>query len=303
MESMRTHSQELPVANKSRRHELGQFLTSNHVSDFMACLFCLQCETLELLDAGAGAGYLTAAGVIRRICQSPARPQRISVTAYEIDLLILAQLNDTMADCKHWCKQAGISFAADIRHEDFIFATIPHLRGDFLASPVKQYNGAIVNPPYKKIRSNSPERLLLSSAGIETCNLYTAFIAIIIRLLKPDGELVAITPRSFCNGPYFKPFRLDLLRTMGMRQLHVFESRSSAFKEDNVLQENIIFHAAKGEQGRKKVILSTSSGDPGSAVAKYSTDYHNIVSPHDPEKYIHRSMAQSGNPEASCAGP
>jgi len=35
----------------------------------------------------------------------------------------------------------------------------------------------------------------------ETSNLYTAFLAIAIKLLEPGGELVAITPRSFCNGP------------------------------------------------------------------------------------------------------
>jgi adenine-specific DNA-methyltransferase len=30
-------------------------------------------------------------------------------------------------------------------------------------------------------------------------------------LFEPVGELVAITPRSFCNGPYFRAFRESFL--------------------------------------------------------------------------------------------
>lgn len=37
----------------------------------------------------------------------------------------------------------------------------------------------------------------------------TGFIALIQRPLVPGGQLVGITPRSFCNGPYFRPFRED----------------------------------------------------------------------------------------------
>src|SRR5690606_24278062 len=104
---------------------------------------------------------------------------------------------------------------------------------------------AILNPPYKKINSNSEHRLLLRSIGIETVNLYTAFLGIVVMLLEPGGELVAITPRSFCNGPYYKSFRKLFLGNMALQRIHVFESRKQAFKDDEVLQENIIFHAIK----------------------------------------------------------
>ena len=76
-------------------------------------------------------------------------------------------------------------------------------------------------------------------------------------MLVNGGELVAITPRSFCNGPYFKPFREDFLETMSLRRLHVFKSRSAAFSRDAVLQENIIFHAVKGTAKPKRIIIST----------------------------------------------
>ena len=71
---------------------------------------------------------------------------------------------------------------------------------------------------------------MLRAAGIETSNLYTAFLALTVQLLDPGGEMVAITPRSFCNGPYFRPFRKMLLREMSIRRVHVFESRATPFR-------------------------------------------------------------------------
>src|SRR5207249_5992562 len=103
-------------------------------------------------------------------------------------------------------------------------------------------------------------------AGLEISNLYAAFAALIINLLERGGELVAITPRSFCNGVYFRPFRQQLLNAVALQRLHVFESREAAFKADDVLQENVIMHAIKGRSNPKRVTLSTSSGSPGESV-------------------------------------
>ena len=36
-------------------------------------------------------------------------------------------------------------------------------------------------------------------------------------------KMVAIIPRSFCNGPYFKPFREQFFSMMSLRHIHVFE--------------------------------------------------------------------------------
>jgi adenine-specific DNA-methyltransferase len=146
---------------------------------------------------------------------------------------------------------------------------------------------AIINPPYRKIRSHSSTRLLLRSAGIEASNLYAGFVALITRLLHKGGELVAITPRSFCNGPYFKPFRQDFLKAMSLRRLHVFESRSAAFSADAVLQENIIVHAVKGAPKPEHVIISSSSGAHGGAVTERKVDFREIVSANDAEQFIH----------------
>jgi adenine-specific DNA-methyltransferase len=172
-------------------------------------------------------------------------------------------------------------------NEDFIAAAVPMVREELFAGAARSFNTAILNPPYRKIRSDSATRLLLRSAGIETSNLYAGFVALVARLLEQGGEMVAITPRSFCNGPYFKPFRQDFLEAMSLRRLHVFESRSAAFRGDAVLQETIIFHAVKGAPKPERVIVSRSSGVPGGAVTQRAVDYREITSPDDPQRFIH----------------
>ena len=76
-------------------------------------------------------------------------------------------------------------------------------------------------------------------------NIYAFFMALAARLLKPDGEIVAITPRSFCNGLYFREFRRWFLERVALDHIHIFESRTETFKHSSVLQENIITRARK----------------------------------------------------------
>lgn len=269
-----------------KQHELGQFLTPLPVAEFMASLIEIHRNEVHLLDAGAGAGALSAA-LVGRLCHEPRKPKRISITTYEVDAAQIESLRATLDDCRRECEQVGISFSATVLNEDFIAAAVPMVRNDFFGSKPSPFNVAIINPPYRKIRGDSSTRLLLRSADIEASNLYVGFVALVIRLLVNGGELVAITPRSFCNGPYFKPFREDFLEAMSLRRLHVFKSRSAAFSRDAVLQENIIFHAVKGTAKPERIIISTCSGEPASTVTERVVDFRNIVSPDDAEHFIH----------------
>lgn len=273
-------------ANKVKQHDFGQFLTPRPIADMMASMFDIDSSDVELLDAGAGAGALTSA-FVRRICAETNKPNRLSVTAYELDPSLIDRLRLTMSECQKACEHVGISFSATVLNEDFISAAAPAARGDLFSTELPSFNVAIVNPPYRKIRSSSAARLWLRAAGIETSNLYTGFVALIIKLLATDGQLVAITPRSFCNGPYFKPFRAAFLDRMSLRRLHVFESRSAAFSRDNVLQENIIVQAMKGHAKPKAVIISTSSGKADGEIVETQVAYRDVVSPNDPDQFIH----------------
>ena len=273
-------------AGAPTRHELGQFITPKHVADFMASVFSIEDSEIRLLDAGAGAGALTSA-FVRRFINESCKPRRIAVTAYEIDDRIIGRLRQTMDQCQLACETAGIEFVQEVRKEDFIDAAAGSLRGDLFSTKLPSFNAAIVNPPYRKLRSDSGARLVLRSVGIETSNFYTAFVALIIKLLAKKGEIVAITPRSFCNGPYFKPFRDLLLDSTSLRRLHLFDSRSAAFGKDNVLQENVVFQAVKGEKQKEQVIISNSSGHLSATVMESTVPYSEVILPNDPERFIH----------------
>lgn len=277
---------------RGRQEELGQFLTPAPVAAFMAAQLEPFPKAVRLLDAGAGAGALTRA-LVARACAQAADVQAIEATLYELDPLILDSLSATLRDCQRQCAAAGISFTFTVEPTDFIRETSARLSDALFGAAPPVFNVAIVNPPYRKIHADSDERHALRSLGIETSNLYTGFIALISRLLGPGGQLVAITPRSFCNGPYFRPFREDFLRRMELRRIHVFESRQAAFRADGVLQENIILHAVKGGNQPRTLVISSSSGEPGAATSERIVPFAEIVHPRDPERFIHIPSAPS----------
>jgi hypothetical protein len=264
-------------APRARQAQLGQFLTPDTVATFMARMFDPMPQgSLALLDAGAGAGALTRAFANRWLSEAPPGGS-LKVAAYELDTEIHTELQHLLRELA-----AEPHVSAELIPGDFIerAATMARLgNGD-------RYSHAILNPPYKKIGTQSAERLALRDAGIETVNLYSGFVALAVALLADRGEIVAIIPRSFCNGPYYEPFRHFILGRAALRRIHLFDSRNSAFKSDGVLQENVIIHLQRGvDQGR--VIISTSTDELFTDLQQRSYDFAEIVSPKDPAKFIH----------------
>lgn len=269
-----------------RRAQMGQFLTPSPIATFMAGMFDCGKPTVRILDPGAGAGSLCAALVLR-LCERPRRPASIIVTAYEIDPILVGYLRQILDRCQRACADAGISFQARVVDQDFLEAGANGLAGDlFGTGEQERFDCAILNPPYRKIRAESKERSILRSLGLETTNLYTGFVAVAARLLVPHGEMVAITPRSFCNGPYFEPFRKYFLREMRFRRVHVFDARDKAFGDDKVLQENVIFHAVKSTEANPKVTVSASA-EPGANLRTRTIKHEELIHPRDRHAVIH----------------
>jgi len=96
--------------------------------------------------------------------------------------------------------------------------------------------------------------------------------------------MIAITPRSFCNGTYFRAFRQWFLRQVTLTRIHSFHSRQEAFREDAVLQETVIFRAVKN--ARRGRVTVTSSTGPDAPIARKVVSYSAIVRPDDPEHFI-----------------
>ncbi|MEI7639297.1 MAG: Eco57I restriction-modification methylase domain-containing protein, partial [Syntrophus sp. (in: bacteria)] len=279
--------------NRVERSDIGQFLTPAVISCFMASLFELnRQEQVRILDAGAGAGVLFLAAVEALIAGSN-RPLSIEVVAYENDRRILPELTETMARCEAACLKAGIAFHGEIKAEDFIVAAIAQTEEGLFACPGERFTHAILNPPYKKINGETAARKRLDAAGMEVSNLYAAFIWLASRMLAPGGELVAITPRSFCNGPYFRRFRFAFLDMMSLRRIHVFASRKKAFGDDDVLQENVIYHAVRGKEKPEQMVLSSSDGLDFEAASIHPVPYEQVVMPQDRDAFIRLAMNHS----------
>jgi adenine-specific DNA-methyltransferase len=271
-----------PAKHKSA---LGQFMTPSAIARFMAGMFHpMSGKTIRLLDAGAGIGSLTAAFAERASEDGAASLQ---CEAWEIDPKLHAPLMATLSACGALLEQSGGSFESLIQRDDFILAFSDLFGRDRMAAP----SHAILNPPYKKISSSSAHRHALRNCGIETANLYSAFVALALLALDEGGELVAITPRSFCNGTYFRPFRQMLLARSALVRIHVFESRTHAFKGDEVLQENVIFHLVKGRI-QESVTISSSEDASFSEVTTREAPFDEIVLPGDREKIYHLATAK-----------
>lgn len=267
-----------------RKSELGQFLTPSSVAKFMASLFDKgMVSTPIILDAGAGIGSLTSAFMDRIISDNVC--EAVSVTAVEIDEILRSKLMSTLS-----LYEDKLNLSTNVIPADFIeWATNILLDENSLlggTSKIRRYTHAILNPPYKKIMSSSRHRKLLRSVGIETVNLYSAFVALTIELMEDQGQIVAIIPRSFCNGPYFRPFRQLLLDKMAIRHMHLFNSRDKAFKDDEVLQENVILFLERGAT-QSDVKISASQDDSFTDYKENTYPFTKIVQPNDSEMFIH----------------
>lgn len=274
--------------DQATRSDLGQYFTPYRIASFMASLFSDNgLKDISLLDAGAGIGSLSAA-FLERFGKHPY--EQIQVTAYELDKTVAGSLRPNLADLADYFQGQGIQIVPEIIEDDFLKAGVV----DYLLGRHKSVDYAILNPPYRKINSDSLHRRLLRKVGVETVNLYSGFVALAILLLKDGGELVAIIPRSFCNGLYYRPFREFLLEKTAIRQIHIFNARDKAFKEDGVLQENIIIHLVKGGN-RGKVRISSSTDDGFVDLQEFAFPFDRIVSPEDTEKFIHIPIKEEKN--------
>ena len=251
--------------NPYNKSKYAQFMTPGKIADFMADLFDDNTSTVKLLDCGAGIGSLSisAAKKLKNISLAD---------LWEIDPIMQEQLEINM-------RSMNIRFS--IHKKDFIFDAVENI----LSVSGERYTHAIINPPYKKISSSSNHRQELRKIGIETVNLYSAFLALTIMLMEENGQIVAIIPRSFCNGPYYKPFREILLKECSIEHIHIFKNRNSAFQDDNVLQENIILKIRKGKH-RNCVVISQSTDSMFYDYSQKQVQFHNVVKPNDMERFI-----------------
>jgi len=250
----------------------GQYLTPGPVATYMARLFRIEADVIRLLDPGAGSGVLTCA-VGEYLATKEMGVTRLNVDAYETDAGLALVLKTSLTYLEEWLSSSGITLEAVVRPDDFVMTysqVLSHVLGDnpSLFKPDINAGGfdvVVANPPYFKIPKSDLRAKAASAVIHGQPNIYALFMAASAAALKPGGQLVFITPRSYASGPYFGLFRERFFSTMKPEHIHVFESRSDTFKRDDILQENIILKASREDDwserpDRGHIWISSSNG-------------------------------------------
>jgi adenine-specific DNA-methyltransferase len=275
------------VTALEHRKRKGQFFTPPEISRFMAGLFRLPIpRTFRLLDPGAGMGSLSAAFCARVSQLRPSR--RLEIHLFENDGALLPFLRQTMEHSKQDLKASGHSLSYCIHEgKDFILDAAAHAFGEpslfVQKGGLGEFDGVIMNPPYFKLNKESEYARVMKDVVHGQPNIYSFFLAAAAQLLRPGGELVAITPRSFCNGLYFRDFRRWFFDRMSLDHIHLFESRTGNFRD--VLQESLITLSHRGEQA-PRVNVSTSNGPEVSLSVTRAVAFHLILDKSSADRVI-----------------
>jgi len=245
----------LNSSNPEHRKERGQYFTPPEIASFMARLATNEMPLpARILDPGAGTGILSCA-----VCEQVVErfgAKKIHVTAYESDPDLRDLLYKSMLHASKWAQDHTAKLTFQIYDIDFLASGLWSVK----TANSKPYDLVISNPPYTKISANDPRAQALAHVVYGQPNLYALFMAASIPLLKKHGSLVFITPRSYAAGHYFKAFREVFFSQMQPVRVHVFDSRSEVFSNQEVLQENIVLKAVKAKVHPSLVISNSKNG-------------------------------------------
>lgn len=212
-----------------RQQQWEQFLTPMPVAEQAVSLFTPTDRPVRILDLGSGSGILSAV-TARRYAHGS------SVVAIEQDA-DLAQAST--ASLRQVCDDVTVI-------NESVFDVLLDAR----------FDRVILNPPYKKI---SPTVMATDRGVVKVTNLYTAFMVTAIQALDEGGECVAIIPRSWMNGDYFKDFRKWMLNECSIDALAVYGSRQEHFKDMNILQEIMLVKVSKRSQAERVTVYAEAT--------------------------------------------
>lgn len=245
---------------KSLKKGKGQFFTPFTIAKYMANLASSEKEEVSILDPGAGIGILSVA-LIERLADK-GKVKKINLVCYETDKQVLPYLNRVLEETKKTLgKKIALNYS--IIDKDFVMSN-----ANILTTNLVNYNHSqeslfdiiISNPPYFKLNKSDLQIAKFKDIISGQPNIYFLFMAISAKLLDEDGEMIYITPRSFCSGLYYGKFRKWLIQKVNFANIHLFDSRKELFLTEKVLQENIITKFTKKETN-KITISKTINGD------------------------------------------
>lgn len=238
------------IDKEAKKNIYNQHFTSENISKFMSSLIDIPSnrKRITILDPGAGNGILSIM-LVRHIVQYYKNISNVKVIAYEIDPQLVEELKANLKELKDEILiKYKVKVSFEIQNKNYLYSIEDEIKADL----------TIINPPYGKIKKNSPVSNFLRGYGLSSTNYYSSFIEVALRHTKNKGEIVFIVPRSFMNGKYFKLFRSNVFNHTTLARVHIFESR---YLFDKVTQENVIVKLKKTKPNMKSTVDISHSQD------------------------------------------
>lgn len=250
------------LVNQEHKKNNGQFFTPIEIAALMGSFISSNIPSVRILDPGCGTTILSCALVEHLINNKNLKS--IELVAYETDSNLIPLSKKSLDYLKVWLKSKKIDFNYSLHTDDFVLENADCLSQNvnLFSEKGEPFDIIISNPPYFKLPIDDKRSIAAKSVVNGHPNIYAIFMAISAKLLKEDGELIFITPRSYASGSYFKLFREYFFKIIEIDNVHLFVSRKDTFNRDKVLQETVII---KGRRKKKNnpnhnVIVSSSQG-------------------------------------------
>ncbi|MEG2985268.1 MAG: class I SAM-dependent methyltransferase [Peptostreptococcaceae bacterium] len=257
--------------SKKERKSKAQFFTTLSIAQYMSSITNKynDRDIINLLDCGAGTGIL-ACSLIDKLIQEGFRGQ-INIDLYENDPKVVEVLIENINIYKLKYENLNVN----IFQENFVLSNKEKWENKEFEG---EYDIIIANPPYKKLTKSAEESIAMQSVVYGQPNIYFLFMAMSVQLLKVEGEMIFITPRSFTSGAYFKAFRNYFLENINLTNIHIFNSRNDVFKGEEVLQETIITRSVKRLNNKSNLInITVSEGADFENSKKIIADCNDLI--------------------------
>lgn len=249
--------------SKDHKKKNGQFFTPLEIAHFMAAYFNSNRKELKILDPGTGVGILSCA-LVEKIIANNKLVRKIELVVYEIDKDVIPLTIQSLEYLLKFAAKNEVVLTYEIRQHDFILHNAHCFRdtsGDLFYKETEVFDIIISNPPYFKLAKTDLRAVAASTVYSGHANIYSIFMALSAILLKNDGQLIFITPRSYASGGYFKVFRSFFFKKIQLKNVHLFVSRKDTFSRDKVLQETVIINGFKQDYNLgNQTEISSSSG-------------------------------------------
>ena len=197
-----------------KKKELGQFLTTPLIAEFMSKLVYFD-EAKTILDPAVGEGvFLKYLDLIKR--------KPLEYVAYDVDEMMIRKSKEVLSD--------------NIQYEC----------NDYLLSDIsKKADIIICNPPYNKFQEISKRKeyikLFKEKYGISISgysNLCVYFLAKSLFDLNVNGKCIYIIPYEFLNTGYGENIKKFFIQSKFLKSIYKFDNNLSVF--DNVLTTSCI---------------------------------------------------------------